>query len=89
MIKLKIGLNEKLNTPGIFEHTVPPGRYLLEVRKKNYETIRKFIDLEKEELNNEENKKEENDKVNNDVNKEEENENLNNESIKNEEQNTN
>ena len=45
--ELKIGLNEKLNTPGIFEHTVPPGRYLLEVRKKNYETIRKFIDLEK------------------------------------------
>ena len=36
-----------MNTPGIFEHTVPPGRYLLEVEKKNYETIRKFIDLEK------------------------------------------
>ena len=45
--ELKIKLNEKLNTPGIFEHTVPPGRYLLEVEKKNYETIRKFIDLEK------------------------------------------
>ena len=36
-----------MNTPGIFEHTVPPGRYLLEVEKENYETIRKFIDLEK------------------------------------------
>ena len=45
--ELKIGLNEKPNAPGIFEHTVPPGRYLLEVEKKNYETIRKFIDLEK------------------------------------------
>jgi len=45
--ELKIKLNEKLNTPGIFEHTVPPGKYLLEVEKKNYETIRKFIDLEK------------------------------------------
>ena len=45
--ELKINLNEKMNTPGIFEHTVPPGRYLLEVEKKNYETIRKFIDLEK------------------------------------------
>ena len=45
--ELKIILNEKMNTPGIFEHTVPPGRYLLEVEKKNYETIRKFIDLEK------------------------------------------
>ena len=45
--EIKIKLNEKLNTPGIFEHTVPPGKYLLEVEKKNYETIRKFIDLEK------------------------------------------
>ena len=43
----KIALNEKANSPGIFEHTVPPGQYLLEVEKKNYETIRKFIDLEK------------------------------------------
>ena len=40
-------IDEKLNTPGIFEHTVPPGRYLLEVEKYNYETIRKFIELEK------------------------------------------
>ena len=32
--ELKINLNEKINTPGIFEHTVPPGRYLLEVEKK-------------------------------------------------------
>ena len=45
--ELKIALNEKHNAPGIFEHTVPPGRYLLEVEKKNYETIRKFIDLDK------------------------------------------
>ena len=46
-IEKKIKIHEKLNTPGIFEHTVPPGRYLLEVEKYNYETIRKFIDLEK------------------------------------------
>ena len=46
-IEKKFEINEKLNTPGIFEHTVPPGRYLLEVEKVNYETIRKFIDLEK------------------------------------------
>ena len=43
----KIKIDEKLNTPGIFEHTVTPGRYLLEVEKYNYETIRKFIELEK------------------------------------------
>ena len=46
-IERKIKIDEKLNTPGIFEHTVPPGRYLLEVEKYNYETIRKFIELEK------------------------------------------
>ena len=46
-IERKIKLDEKINTPGIFEHTVPPGRYLLEVEKLNYETIRKFIELEK------------------------------------------
>ena len=43
----KIKIDEKINTPGIFEHTVSPGRYLLEVEKFNYETIRKFIELEK------------------------------------------
>ena len=46
-LEKKIKINEKTNSPGIFEHTVPPGRYLLEVEKTNYETIRKFIDLEK------------------------------------------
>ena len=46
-VEQKINIEEKANTPGIFEHTVPPGRYLLEVEKVNYETIRKFIDLEK------------------------------------------
>ena len=40
-------LNEKLNTPGIFENTILPGKYLLQVEKTNYETVRKFIDLEK------------------------------------------
>ena len=42
-----IKINEKINSPGIFEHTVPPGRYLLEVEKYNYETYRKYIDLDK------------------------------------------
>ena len=46
-LEKKIKINEKLNSPGIFEHTVSPGRYLLEVEKDNYETIRKFIDLDK------------------------------------------
>ena len=46
-IEKKYKINEKANSPGIFEHTVPPGRYLLEVEKLNYETIRKFVDLEK------------------------------------------
>ena len=46
-LEKKIKINEKLNSPGIFEHTVPPGRYLLEVEKYNYETYRKYIDLEK------------------------------------------
>ena len=46
-IEQKINLEEKSNTPGILEHTIPPGRYLLEVEKLNYETVRKFIDLEK------------------------------------------
>ena len=45
--EFKITLNEKANAPGIFEHTVTPGQYLLEVQKENYETIRKFIELEK------------------------------------------
>ena len=45
--EFKITLNEKTNAPGIFEHTVTPGQYLLEVQKENYETIRKFIELEK------------------------------------------
>jgi len=46
-IERKIKIDEKINTPGIFEHTVTPGRYLLEVEKLNYETIRKYIELEK------------------------------------------
>ena len=47
----KIKIEENSNSPGIFEHTVPPGRYLLEVEKENYETIRKLIDLKKGENN--------------------------------------
>ena len=41
----KIKINEKSN--GIFEYMILPGKYLLEVSKNNYETVRKFINLEK------------------------------------------
>ena len=47
----KIKIEENLNEPGIFEHIVPLGRYLMEVEKENYEIIRKFIDLKKGENN--------------------------------------
>ena len=43
--EIKIKIDEKSN--GIFEHMVSPGKYLLEVTKNNYETVRKFINLEK------------------------------------------
>ncbi len=43
--EMKIKINEKSN--GIFEYMILPGKYLLEVSKNNYETVRKFINLEK------------------------------------------
>ena len=33
--------------PGIFEHVVNTGRYLLEVQKEGYDLVRKFCDLDK------------------------------------------
>lgn len=41
----KIKIEERRE--GIFEHMVDTGKYLLEVSKDNYETVRKFCDLEK------------------------------------------
>ena len=43
--EIKIKIDEKSN--GIFEYMVLPGKYLLEVSKNNYETVRKFVNLEK------------------------------------------
>ena len=43
----KLELEENFNSPGIFEHNIAPGRYLIKVEKKNYETIRQYAILEK------------------------------------------
>ncbi len=43
--EIKIKINEK--SKGIFEYLILPGKYLLEVTKKNYETMRKLINLDK------------------------------------------
>ena len=43
--EIKIKIDEK--SPGIFEYMVLPGKYLLEVSKSTYETVRKFVSLEK------------------------------------------
>ena len=43
--EIKIKIEERRE--GIFEHVVKTGRYLLEVSKDNFETVRKFCDLER------------------------------------------
>ena len=43
--EIKIKIEERRE--GIFEHMVKTGRYLLEVSKDNFETVRKFCDLER------------------------------------------
>jgi hypothetical protein len=43
----KFEIKEKENSPGIFEQTVPPGKYLLKIQKENYETIAKTCLLQK------------------------------------------
>ena len=43
---VEIELKETINS-GIFEHTVPPGNYLIEVEKKDYEKSKKYISLKK------------------------------------------
>ena len=43
-LEIKIEIKETSNL-GIFEHTVPPGDYLLEVEKSEYENSQKFISL--------------------------------------------
>ncbi len=43
----KFEIKEKENSPGIFEQTVPPGKYLLKIQKDDYETIAKTYILQK------------------------------------------
>ena len=43
----KFEIKEKENSPGIFEQTVPPGKYLLKIQKENYEAITKTCLLQK------------------------------------------
>ena len=43
----KFEIKQKQNSPGIFEQIVPPGKYLLKIKKENYETTTKTVYLEK------------------------------------------
>ena len=43
----KFEIKEKANSPGIFEQTVPPGKYLLKIQKDDYETATKTCILQK------------------------------------------
>ena len=43
----KFEIKEKENSPGIFEQTVKPGKYLLKIKKDNYETVTKTCFLQK------------------------------------------
>jgi len=43
----KFEIKEKENSPGIFEQTVSPGKYLLKIQKDNYETVTKTCYLQK------------------------------------------
>ena len=43
----KFEIKEKENSPGIFEQTVKPGKYLLKIQKDNYETATKTCFLQK------------------------------------------
>ena len=43
----KFEIKEKENSPGIFEQTISPGKYLLKIQKDDYETIAKTCNLQK------------------------------------------
>ena len=45
--EVKFEIKEKLNSPGIFEQMVPPGNYILKIKKENYETVTKICYLKK------------------------------------------
>ena len=40
-------IKEKNNSPGIFEQMVPPGKYIIKIKKENYETVTKICLLKK------------------------------------------
>ena len=45
--EMKFEIKEKSNSPGIFEQTIAPGKYLIKIQKNNYETVTKTCFLQK------------------------------------------
>ena len=45
--EVKFEIEEKNNSPGIFEQMVPPGKYIIKIKKENYETVTKICLLKK------------------------------------------
>ena len=45
--EVKFEIKEKNNSPGIFEQMVPPGKYIIKIKKENYETVTKICLLKK------------------------------------------
>ena len=45
--EVKFEIKEKQNSIGIFEQMVPPGKYLIKVKRENYETVTKICILKK------------------------------------------
>jgi hypothetical protein len=45
--EVKFEIKEKANSTGIFEQMVPPGKYLLKIKRENYETVTKICLLKK------------------------------------------
>ena len=45
--EFKFEIKEKNNSPGIFEQMVSPGKYILKIKKENYETVTKICLLKK------------------------------------------
>ena len=45
--EFKFEIKEKNNSPGIFEQMVTPGKYIIKIKKENYETVTKICLLKK------------------------------------------
>ena len=45
--EVKFEIKEKQNSIGIFEQMVPPGKYLIKIKRENYETVTKICILKK------------------------------------------